>query len=498
MARAALALLCSCVASIAAQEPALPPASAPPIAAVRSHELSFGERALAYSARLETLVLRDAAGEPEAEFVVASYLAREVDPARRPITFAFNGGPGSSSIWLHLGFVGPRRVVVPSGAQQAGAAPFALVDNAESLLEQSDLVFIDPVGTGFSRATGKGKNEDHWGVDEDARSVARFVQRWVTEHGRWASPKLVLGESYGGIRGALLARELQSGAIGMSLSGLILISPALDMALVDGQPADATYATALPSYAATAWYHDALREKPADLEAFLASVRLFVEEKYLPALFLGEALPADRREHLVNELERFTGIDAITWERANLRLSVARFRAELLRSRGLVVGRLDARYTGRESDDLRETPSDDPFSTAVGGAFTAALHQHHREFFGLHTERVYALRADFGSHVWKRPDSLRSSFSGYLDVGGELARAMEKNHSLRVFIGSGFFDLATTFYAAEVNVRRARLPRERVMLRHYPAGHMMYVNEESSARLAEDLRAFVAECTAPR
>ncbi|MBK9386825.1 MAG: peptidase S10 [Planctomycetes bacterium] len=498
MARGGLAALLVLATPLAAQEPAATPPSMPPLAAVGAHELRFGERVLPYTARIETLLLRDVAGEPEAEFVVASYVARDADPARRPVSFAFNGGPGSSSIWLHLGFVGPRRVMVPSDAQQAGAAPYELVDNAESLLEQSDLVFIDPVGTGFSRAVGKGKNEDHWGVDEDARSVARFIQRWVTEHGRWASPKLVLGESYGGIRGALLARELQSGAIGMSLSGLVLISPALDMALVDGQPADATYATALPSYAATAWYHGALREKPADLEAFLGSVRVFVEEDYLPALFLGDSLSAERRKHLVNELARITGLDAITWERANLRLSVARFRAELLRSRGLVVGRLDARYTGRESDDLRETPSDDPFSTAVGGAFTAALQQHHREFFGLHTERVYALRADFGSHVWKRPDSLRSSFSGYLDVGGELARAMEKNRALRVFIGSGFFDLATTFYAAEVNVRRARLPRERVMLRHYPAGHMMYVNEESSARLAQDLRAFVAECSAPR
>jgi carboxypeptidase C (cathepsin A) len=389
-------------------------------------------------------------------------------------------------------------VMVPSDAEPAGAAPFEIVDNAQSLLELSDLVFVDPVGTGFSRAVGKGKNEDHWGVDEDARSVARFVQRWVTEHGRWASPKLVLGESYGGIRGALLARELQAGAIGMALSGLILISPALDMALVDGQPADATYATALPSYAATAWYHGALDPRPAELLPFLHEARRFAEEEYLPALFLGAALPSERRARVIAELARFTGLAPIYLERANLRVSVARFRAELLRARGQSVGRLDARYTGRESDDLRETPSDDPFSTAVGGAFTAALHQHHREFFGLQTERSYALRADFGGNVWKRPESLRSSFSGYVDVGPELARAMEDNPALRVFIGSGLFDLATTFYAAEVNVRRARLPRERVVLQHYPAGHMMYVNAESSEQLARDLREFVRSCAAPR
>jgi len=455
------------------------------------HVLDLGGTTLNYVAVAETTLLHDADGEADAEFFSISYLDPAASAAQRPITFAFNGGPGSSSIWLHMGLLGPRLVQVPSDGQSAGAPPYPLVDNPLSLLAVSDLVFVDPIGTGLSRVVLEGDTADHWGVDEDAKSVARFIRRYLSDKARWASPKYILGESYGGIRGPLLVGELQGGANAVALNGLILISPALDMEVVDGQDNDAAYATVLPTYAATAWYHDALPEKPADLAAFLDEVRAFVKRDYMPALFAGRDLTEERRESLVASLHKYTGLSPEYIRRANLKVSTDRFRRELLRDRGLVLGRLDTRYTSTEADAVGEVPSGDPMSSGIGGAFVAGFMDYLHADLGITVDRDYAVSSDEAGGKWKRPKEEWAAFQGYVDVAPVLARGMADNPALRVFIANGQYDIATTFFAAETNVQRSTMDLDRVVLRNYPAGHMMYVHHPTLAELARDLRTFI-------
>lgn len=460
------------------------------------HTLDVGGRQLAYTAVAGTTLLRDEKGEAEAEFFSVAYTV-DGGGAERPITFAFNGGPGSSSVWLHMGLLGPRRVEVPSDGQAAGAPPYPIVDNPDTLLVASDLVFVDPIGTGLSRVVGAGKNEDHWGVDEDAVSVARFIRRYITEQRRWASPKYILGESYGGIRGPLLVRELQGGFNSVALNGLILISPALDMGIVDGQANDAALATVVPTYAATAWYHDALAERPADLDAFLDEVCAWVTNEYVPGLFAGRDLSEERRASLVEHLSRYTGISAEYIRRANLVVSTERFRRELLRDRGLVVGRLDTRYTGTEPDDVGETPGGDPMGAGISGAYVAGFQSYLQGELGVSVEREYVVMSEQAGHSWKRPEEQWPAFQGYLDVAPALARGMAENPDLRVFVASGLYDVATTFFGAEYSVRRSTMDRSRVEMHRYPAGHMMYVNRPAFAELTRAMREFVAS-PAPR
>ena len=456
------------------------------------HKLELGGRSLAYVAVAETTTLDDEKGKAEAEFFSISYLAKDAVPADRPVTFAFNGGPGSSSVWLHMGLLGPKRVQVPSDGQAAGAPPFPVVDNPDSLLLASDLVFVDPVGTGLSRVVLAGKNADHWGVDEDARSVARFIRRYLSTHDRWASPKYVLGESYGGIRGPLLVRELQGGMNSVALNGLVLVSPALDMGLVDGQENDAALATVVPTYAATAWYHKALGSRPNDLDAFLAEVCAWVTDEYVPALFKGRDLPDDRREAIVAKLSRYTGLSPEYIRRANLKVSTDRFRRELLRDRGLVVGRLDTRYTGTEPDAVGEHPSGDPMSAGISGAFVATFLSYLKKDLGVDVDRDYVVMSEEAGKNWKRPKEEAPAFQGYVDVAPALARGMADNPALRVFVASGLYDIATTFFAAEYSVRRSTMDRSRVVLKRFPAGHMMYVNGPAFSDLSRSLREFVA------
>ena len=485
--------LCSLVLPTAADEPET---QTGPEAHARHFE-SKGEieidgRVRHYTAVAATTYLRDEEGEPEAEFFSISYFANEDPDTHRPITFAFNGGPGSCSVWLHMGLLGPKRVEVPSDGQAAGAPPYPLVDNADTLLGVTDLVFVDPIGTGLSRVVGEGSTEDHWGVDEDARSVARFIRRFLTENGRWASPKYVLGESYGGIRGPLLVRELQGGFDSVALNGLILISPALQAGIVDGQDNDAAYATVIPTYAATAWYHGALPEQPADFEAFLEEVRTWVAEEYVPALFLGRDLTEERRESIVDGLHRYTGLSKEYLRRANLKVSTDRFRRELLRDRGLIVGRLDTRYTGTEADDVGETPTGDPLGSGIAGAYVAGFKAYMSSTLGVESRREYVIMSGEAAQNWKPATSDFPAFGGYVDVAPALARGMADNPDLRVFIGNGYYDIATTFFGAEYNVRRSTMDRDRVTIRNYPAGHMMYVHHPTLSEMARDLKAFYA------
>jgi carboxypeptidase C (cathepsin A) len=459
-----------------------------------THSLAIsGGKALEYLATAETTPLEDKDGAQEAEFFSISYALKGSEARMRPVTFAFNGGPGSSSIWLHMGMLGPRLVSVPSDATGAGAPPFQSTISPDPLLAVTDLVFVDPVGTGYSRVVLKGDPANFWGVDEDASSVARFIRRWLSDHGRWASPKYILGESYGGIRGPLLVRDLQGGMNSVALNGLILISPALDMAVVDGQENDAAFATVIPTFAATAWYHKALPEMPKELDPLLDEVTKFVREEYVPALFAGRAMGDEKRAAIADKLHRYTGLSVEYLQRANLKVSPARFRRELLRDRGQVVGRLDARYLGSEPDSVGEFPSGDPMDAGISGAFVSVFLDYLRSELGVKIEREYVVMSGEAGKAWKRPKQEESAFQGYVDVAPALARGMADNPQLRVFIANGLYDVATTFYASEYEVQRSTMDLKRVELHRFPAGHMMYIHHPTEAALLKAIREFIVK-----
>ncbi|MFO1052429.1 MAG: peptidase S10 [Planctomycetota bacterium] len=458
---------------------------------VTEHSATIGGRKLDYVVTAGETFLRDDKGAPRASFFTFAYTEKGADAAHRPVTFAFNGGPGSSSIWLHLGLLGPERARVPSDATSAGSPPYVLEANPDSILDGSDIVFVDPIGTGFSEARGDAKGEDYWGFDEDAGSVAEFIRRWLTENQRWTSPKYVLGESYGGIRSGLLLRELQGGSASVGLSGVMMISPALDMEFVDGSGSDMQTVLSLPTMAAAAAYHHALPEQPEDLEAFLREAREFARGEYLGALFAGASLAPDRMTAIIQKLHRFTGLKDDYIRDTNLRISTARFRRELLRDRGLVLGRLDARYTGTEADDAGETPTSDPMNTAVGAAYAATFHDYLGRELGVSMDRDYLVSSPVAGGRWKRSGRIGGAFAGWLDVMPDVARAMAANPKLRILIANGLYDTATTFFAAEYNASRFGIDQSRVTLREYPAGHMMYLHEPSLHALAIDLRGFL-------
>ncbi|HLQ36374.1 MAG TPA: peptidase S10 [Planctomycetota bacterium] len=494
-------VLLTLAGSLAAQEPkpATPPPAAPAAAPVHTepksfvteHRIEVDGRPLEYTATAGETLLRDDDGSERASFFTFSYTVKGGDPARRPLTFAFNGGPGSSSVWLHFGLIGPLRVRVPSDGRSAGVPPYQLEANACTLLTVSDLVLVDPIGTGFSRALGKAKGEDFWGVAEDARSVAEFIRRYLTENKRWSSPKYLLGESYGGIRSALLLSELQGGLAAVAINGAMLISPAFDLQFVDGSGSDLQIALLVPTLAATALYHHALPEEPKDAAAFLQQARAFAGGEYLTALFAGAGLAPERLTSVVAQLHRFTGLSEDYLRRTNLRVSAARFRRELLRARGLVVGRLDARYTGTEADDAGEVPTGDPMAPAISGAYVATFEDYLALELGVHMERNYEVISGRAGGAWKRSPGLNHSFAGWLDVMPDLVRAQADNTQLRLFIASGLYDTATTFFAAEYQARRYGMDQQRVTVRSYPSGHMVYLHEPSLQQLAGDLRAFV-------
>ncbi|MGB5661140.1 MAG: serine carboxypeptidase, partial [Thermoanaerobaculia bacterium] len=338
-----------------------------------SHRLQSGGTDIGYTVTAEEIYLRDAEGEPTASFFTISYAKNEVEnPEDRPVTFVFNGGPGSSSIWLHFGLVGPKLIDIPSDASDPGGPPYRLKDNPWTILRATDLVFVDPVGTGFSKPLGEKKNEDFWGYDEDADSVAEFIRTFITQHNRWNSPKYILGESYGGIRTALLVPRLQQ-ELNIGLNGLILISPALNMGtlpfFVTGN--DLPYATHLPAYAASAYYHGKLPDEWPDLETLLAEVETFAGNEYLAALFKGDTLDAAEKQRVAAKLARYTGLSESYILRSDLRIYAIRFIKELLRDEGLSVGLLDGRYTQDELDDVAEFPDGDPFSAKTGPIYVS-------------------------------------------------------------------------------------------------------------------------------
>lgn len=466
------------------------PAAAPPPPAVHTtHEVNLGAASVSYTATAGTLPLLTEKGDARAHVFYVAYVKRNVtDASRRPLTFVFNGGPGSSSIWLHLGTVGPRRVVMDDDGRPL-PPPGRVAPCRETWLDLTDLVFIDPVGTGFSRPAGKHKQGEFSGLKEDTESVGEFIRLYTTRHARWASPKFLAGESYGTTRAASLAGHLQR-RHGMYLNGIVLVSAVLNFQTIRyGTGNDLPYALILPAFTATAWHHRRLPEDlMADRAKTLKEVETFALAEYLPALAFGDALPAARRKALAARLARYTGLDAEFFERSNLRVSQGRFCKELLRDQRRTVGRLDSRYTGVDRDAAGSGYEYDPSMAAIDGPFSAALKHYVRKDLRYESDLPYETLTG-RVHPW----SYKSHQNRYVDVGETLRKAMSVNRNLKVLVCSGYTDLATPYFAADYTVHHLMLDpalKGHVRVRYYDAGHMMYIHTPSRKKLKADVAEF--------
>jgi carboxypeptidase C (cathepsin A) len=468
---------------------------ADPVMFVTEHTGQFGGERVRYRVEAGETHLKNEDGEPTASLFTFSYI-REGADADRPVTFIFNGGPGSASAWLHMGMFGPKRVLVASEADEDdGAAPYALIDHPDSPLAFTDMVFIDPVGTGYSRAIGVGESTDFWSQSGDAQSVSEFIRLWIEKHNRWNAPKYLAGESFGTMRAVQVTHELTtSRANNIALNGLALISNALDY---EGSTSVHdnfySYVTYLPTMAATAHYFGRAGQG-IPLETFIEEARAFARDDYAPALLQGTGLDPDARAQIVQRMADFTGLDPAYIDRSDLRILTGRYRKELLRDQGVAIGGLDSRYTVDEADDVAERPRLDLASTAIGAAYTALFNHYIKTSLGVEMERPYMVsNRDVGSNWNYRPVPEGQSWEpDYVNVARKLSTAMRHNKDLQVWVANGIYDLVTPFFDADMTFARHGIPSDRVVLTYYEAGHMMYVHEPSRAAIMRDLNAFYA------
>ena len=496
---AILLLVAGLPAGLVAQEEQEKPAPIPePASFVSHHQIQNGGQLIRYQATASETYLKNKDGLPEASIWSTAYEKEGVsDPAGRPVTFVFNGGPGSASVWLHMGLLGPTLVSVDSEAtQDDGAAPYGLGPNSEGVLDQTDLVFIDPVGTGYSRVVGTGKVEDYWGLTEDARSVSRFIRQWITDHGRWMSPKYLAGESFGTTRAVAVANALEGGGQNMALNGLILISQALDYGGSTSEEDNITsYITYLPSMAAIAWYHKKAGSGQS-LEAFLEACREFTYRTYIPALYRGARLPASEKEAVAGEMASFTGLDRQYILDSDLRILMHRFQKELLKDRGLALGRLDGRYLGPEIDRFSEGPHlGDASSYQINGAFTAALNHYLAKSLGVKMDRPYLTSNPEigGKWRWRPVPDGQYWEPSMVNVARKLGETMRRNPKMRVMVANGYYDLICPFFDAEYTFARNGIDPAKIEMKYFEAGHMMYTHRPDYLKLMKEIRAFLDE-----
>ena len=466
---------------------------------VSQHSGRFNGKQIHYTATAGETYLLDEDGEPKAAIFNFSYVKKDLgDNETRPVTFVWNGGPGSASLWLHMGTFGPKRISVPSDAGHPGSPPFDILAASETILDVTDLVFVDPVGTGFSRALGKHENKEFWGLNEDTQSFAEFIRTWVTENGRWNSPRFLLGESYGTTRAAVVANLLQGNRFQMGLNGLIFISQALDYTGSTPYQRDniISYITYVPTMAATALYHDRIKPRPENTEQFLDEARLFATDELLPALFKGNRLDQAEREHIRDRLSYFTALSPRYIEQANLRVQGNRFAKELMRDEGRSVGLLDARYTTDEVDDLAAKPAVDAAALAIAPAFKSALMEYMYRDLQVKWDREYLSPANskLGEQWRWRPVPDNKYWEPWaVNTAHELSSALRINPGLKVLVASGLYDLVTPFFDAEYTLNRHDISADQIIYKYYPGGHMMYVNEPTRTRLLDDTRNFIKE-----
>jgi len=453
------------------------------------HSGVFGGQKVNYAATIGETILSAEDGTQKAAIVTTAYVKEPRDP-RRPVTFLFNGGPGSGTVWLMMGAFGPKRVAIPSDARDDGGPPYPLLDNPDSLLDVTDIVFIDPPGTGFSRLLGKTEPKEFYGVTADAKAVAEVIRRWLGDNGRWNSPKFLGGESYGTSRSAAVVNQLEGSTYNdVGLNGVILISTILDFgAGADRAGNELSFITNIPSMAAAALYHG--KASAPSVEQFVEEARQWAIGPYASALLKGQKLSPEERAVIRRQLSRFTGLGETYLEEADLRVSPDRFYKELLRDRGLTIGRLDARYTGKDYDSAGETPDNDPSFYGIDAGYTAAINSWSRGTLGFATDREYQSIGSLGRDWEWKIDGGRDA-NAYLNLTPYLGTALRENSGLRIFVGQGYYDFATPFFAAEYALSRSGIPQDRIQFHYYHAGHMMYVRDEDRTKLTRDIREFI-------
>jgi carboxypeptidase C (cathepsin A) len=436
---------------------------------------------------------------PTARMSYVAYFKKEAKPEDRPITFFYNGGPGSSTVWLHMGSLGPKHVVT-SGDQHVPAAPYRLVDNANSLLDVSDLVFIDMPGTGFGRLMGKDAEKAFWGVDEDANAFARFIQRFVTKYNRWNSPKYIFGESYGTTRSAVLADILENNK-SIDINGVILLSQIFnfttDIDAANSNPGvDLPYELALPTFAATAWYHKKVSPQPPALEPFLREVEDFATGPYAHALALGTDITDEEKQSIAEKMHGYIGLPVAYLVKANLRVNGGEFEKMLLDDQNLTTGRLDTRYSGPHMDPLSQAADYDPQSSAISSAYVSLFNDYVRKDLKYGEGQTYLPQALFGSFQW---DPVHKGNPVSLNVSGDLAEAMKTNPRLKVMVNGGYYDLATPFFTAQYEEKHLPIPQslaKNIEFDWYESGHMVYVRDESLKQLHDRVAAFITRTQA--
>ena len=470
----------------------------PPVdeaAAVSHGAVTVRGSRIAYTATAGTLTIRNDDAKPIASLFYTAYTRDGANPSggsNRPVTFFYNGGPGSATVYLHMGSFAPVRVATTDPAY-VSPSDYALRPNGDSLIDKSDLVFIDAVGAGWSRPLGDKTGKDFWGVDPDADAFARGIMRYVTKNNRWASPKVVFGESYGTLRNGAVGALLEDR--GMAPSGIVFLSSILNYGV--RQPGyDQNTMTLFPTFAATAWYHNRLANRPADLPAFLAEVRAFVAGPYASALAKGSAISPEEARTIAHQMAAYIGLSEDFILRANLRVSLAHFQTELLRDRGLSTGRLDTRYLLPVADANASSPEDDPASTAITGAYVASFMDYANRTLGYHSDMPYkpSAREEGFDWVWKhKAPGERGGPQNNPDTAVDLAATMRTDPAMKALFLNGYYDAATPFYGTEFDVAHMLLPpalQKNISFKYYPSGHMVYLNPAELGHMHDDLAAW--------
>jgi len=481
----------SVLATLGATPAPKPYVPAPPPDAISHHSVSVNGQTIPYTARAGTITLRNDKDQISAHMFYVAYTKDVANPTRRPVTFFYNGGPGSSTIWLHMGSFSPVRVVTANAVPTA-SAPYGLNANRYSLLDKSDLVFVDAPNTGFSRVIGYGVSKDFMGVDQDGAAFTQFIQRYITQFNRWNSPKFLFGESYGTTRDAVLVNMLQDA--GVQFNGVVLLSAILNFGLTGlggSNPiagGDWAYVLYLPSEAATAWYHHMVPNRPASLETFLRGVEHFAGTQYLHGLAQGDRLSAAGRDDIVRKLHAYLGLSETYIRDSNMRISYPRFQKELLRGRGQIVGRLDARFQTYGLDTAADSPEWDPADVAITGAYVGAFQRYVHD--QLHYKTNLQYRPTAYSQLGARWDMHHNGNDPPANVAPDLAAAMTENPHLKVLLAGGYYDFATPYFAAGYTLNHlgvAPAIARNITYAYYQSGHMVYLNTPSLARFKADL-----------
>jgi carboxypeptidase C (cathepsin A) len=487
-------ILSSGLVALADDNGASPKASPIPVPtskdAIKHASVAIGGRQIPYTATAGTIVLVDEKSKPTCSMFYTAFTADgNVDLSKRPVTFFYNGGPGSSTVWLRMGSFAPKRVL-STEARHTPPAPYQLVDNGYSLLDKSDLVFVDAPGTGFSRIVGLAKPEDFYGVDQDARAFKQFVERYVSKNKRWNSPKFLFGESYGTTRSAVLVNLLQQD--GMDFNGVVLLSSYLNAAAdFGGDGLDTEYISYLPTEAAIAWYHRKIPNRPPNLNAFLRDVRQFAIGEYARALLQGNTLSDGERGAIARKLYAYTGISEQFYRHADLRVEPGEFEKELLRDQFRITGRLDGRFLGIDSKAIGDTPDYDPADTAFASAYVSAFNMYVRDELKYQTDLFYK-PTNYGEigPAWDQHHNIDGNQIPWPDVVQDLHDAMTQNPELRVLSANGYFDMATPFFETEYTLDHMELDptlRGHLSYVYFDSGHMVYLHAAALAQFKADL-----------